>query len=288
VTATPSNVPPGLIPLGANPPLRWYLRSLWDRREFATATAIGELRAQHMDTTLGNVWHLLNPMLLITVYYVVFDVILNVSRGVDNFIAFLSIGVLSYQWAVRSISAGAKSIVGNEGLIRSLQFPRALLPLAATIKETVSFLPGVALMLLVVIATGEGVALSWIMIVPAFALQVAFNLGGGLLLARAADRFRDTVNILPFFFRLVFYGSGVIYAVDTRFFDIFADNPWVVWIFVVNPFYAQLSLWREALMTSQDIQFIGWLWVSAIVWSVVVLLLGAAVFRAGEKEYGRG
>jgi teichoic acid transport system permease protein len=250
--------------------------------------AVGELRSQHMDTTLGNVWHLLNPVLLIAVYYIVFDIILDVSRGVDNFIAFLAIGVLSYQWAVRSITAGAKSIVSNEGLIRSLQFPRALLPVAATIKETISFLPGIVLMFLVVLITGEGFTPNWVLIVPAFVLQVGFNLGGGLLLARAADRFRDTMNLLPFFFRLVFYGSGVIYAVDTRFFDIFADNPWVVRIFIANPFYAQLSLWREALMTSQDIQFIGWLWISAATWSIVMLIVGVLVFRGGEKEYGRG
>ena len=249
--------------------------------------ATGELRSQHMDTALGNVWHLLNPILLVAVYYLVFDVVLGVSRGVDHFIEFLAIGVLSYQWAQRSITAGAKSITGNEGLIRSLQFPRALLPLGTIIKETLAFLPGVALMLLVVIPR-EGITPMWALIVPVFLIQVLFNLGGAMFLARVADKFRDTVNLLPFFFRLVFYGSGVIYAVDQRFFDIFADNPWVMWFFVFNPFYAQLSLWRESLMTSQEIQHIEWMWITAPVWAVVMLVLGVVVFRGGEKEYGRG
>jgi hypothetical protein len=89
---------------------------------------MGELRSQHMDTTLGNVWHLLNPILLIAVYYLVFDVVLDVSVGWTTSSRSSRSGVLSYQWAQRSITAGARSITGNEGLIRSLQFPRALLP----------------------------------------------------------------------------------------------------------------------------------------------------------------
>lgn len=283
-----SEVPPGLHALGQTPTLRAYVAQLWDRRQFASAMATGKLRAEHMDTALGNVWHLLNPVLLIGVYYLVFGVILGVDRGVDNFIAFLAIGVLSYQWAQKSITAGAKSITDNEGLIRSLQFPRALLPIGVLIKETIAFLPGVVLMLVVVLATREGISPNWLLIVPAFLIQVTFNLGAGLLLARVADRFRDTVNLLPFFFRLVFYGSGVIYAVDTRFLEVFQDNPWAVQVFVFNPIYAQLSLWREALMTSQDIQFIERMWVTAPVWALVMLLVGLLVFRGGEKEYGRG
>jgi teichoic acid transport system permease protein len=276
------------MPLGSTPSLRRYLKQIWERREFAVATATGELRAQHMDTTLGNVWHLLNPVLLISVYYLVFVVILDFTRGIDNFIAFLAIGVVSYQWAQRSITAGAKSITGNEGLIRSLQFPRALLPIGVIIKETLAFFPGVVMMVLVVLATGEGVTVSWLLAVPVFLLQIVFNLGAALLLARWADKFRDTVNILPFFFRLVFYGSGVIYAVDNRLEGVFEDYPWVAQAFVINPFYSQLSLWREALMVSQPIQFVDWMWVSVVAWALVMLVGGLLVFRAGEKEYGRG
>ena len=291
MSSSASTVPPELKPLGGTPPLRRYLRDVWERRQFAWASAVGELRSQHMDTTLGNVWHLLNPILLISVYYLVFGVILQgtVDRGVgDAFIVFLAIGVLSYQWGQRSITAAARSITGNEGLIRSLQFPRALLPVGTILKETLSHLPGVALMMIVALVYREGVTSNWALIVPIFVLQVTFNLGAGLLLARFADKFRDTINLLPFVFRLGFYGSGVIFLVDQRFWAFFEDYPWTTWVFVANPFYAQLSLWREALMTSLEIQNVGWLWVSASAWAVVTLVAGVIVFRAGEKEYGRG
>jgi teichoic acid transport system permease protein len=289
VSATPSTIPPGLHPLGERPSLRDYLRQVWERREFALSSAIGDLRAQHMDTTLGNVWHLLNPILMIAIYYLVFGVILDISRGLDNFIGFLTIGIMAYQWSQKSITQGSRTIIGNEGLIRSLQFPRALLPVAAILKETLAFLPGVVLMVAVMLITAEPVTPAWAIVVPAFALHVTFNLGVALVLARVADRFRDTVNLLPFVFRLGFYGSGVIFAVDTRFSDVF-EHAWVVWVFIANPFYALLGLWREALMTTYTITThdVKWLWISAIGWTVVALGVGLVVFRAGEKEYGRG
>jgi teichoic acid transport system permease protein len=286
VSQTSSPVPPGLVRLGGSPSLPDYLRQLWGRRQFALTNAMGELRAQHMDTTLGNLWHLLNPILLIAIYFLVFDVILNATRGVTNFIEFLAIGVLAYHWATKAITGGARTIISNEGLIRSLQFPRALLPISTVLQETLAFLPGLVMMFIVVLPR-EGIAVSWLLVPVVFVLQTSFCLGAAFLTARAADRFRDTINILPFFFRLIFYGSGILYAVDQRFHGAF-ENPWVVRFFLINPFYGLVSLWRDALMSTQEIANVGWMWVSVTGWSLGLLIVGLLVFRSGEKEYGRG
>jgi teichoic acid transport system permease protein len=282
----PAATPAGLIRLGEQLSLAGYLKDVWRRRTFALENARGELRAQHMDTALGNAWHLLNPVLLIAVYYLVFDVILNATRGVENFIVYLTVGVLAYHWAQKAVTAGASTIVSNEGLIRSLSFPRALLPLSTAVQHTYAFIPSLAVMLVVALAFGERPGWSLVLIVPAFVLQVFFITGATLLAARAADAFRDTLNLLPFLFRLVFYGSGILYAVDDRFHDAFA-YPIVTFIFIVNPFYALVSVWRSAVMSSQPIASLGLLWVSASIWSVAILIVGFVVFRAGEAGYGR-
>lgn len=279
---------PDLIRLGGTPPLRRYLKELWERREFALTNAMGELRAQHFDTALGNLWHLLSPTLMIAVYYLVFGVILRTDRGVDNFVAFLAIGVFTYHWATRAITGGAKAIVSNEGLIRSLQFPRALLPISTVLQESMAFLSGAVVMVTVVLITGEGITVDWTLVVPVFTLQFLFCLGGAFITARAADRFRDTLNLLPFVFRLAFYASGVLYLVDSRFHTVFEANPWAEQAFLANPFYCLISLWRVALMTSVDLRNVDWMWTSATLWSLGLFILGLLYFRAGEKEYGRG
>src|SRR5665809_10482 len=106
-----------LIPLGRSLPVRVYLRSLWDRRQFAMTVPLGELRAQHMNTVLGNIWHLLNPMLQVGVYFLVFKVLLGTDRGIDNFITYLAIGVFCFGYMQRSITECASSIIKNECLI---------------------------------------------------------------------------------------------------------------------------------------------------------------------------
>lgn len=282
----PAVAPNGLTRLGEAQSASAYLSDVWRRRTFAFENARGELRAQHMDTALGNAWHLLNPILLIAVYYLVFDVILNATRGVDNFIVYLTVGVLAYHWAQKAITAGASTIVSNEGLIRSLAFPRMLLPLSTSVQHTYAFLPALVVMLAVALLFGERPGISMLLVIPAFILQVMFITGATLIAARAADAFRDTLNLLPFLFRLVFYGSGILYAVDARFHDAFA-LPLVKTLFLANPFYALVSIWRSAVMSSQPISSLEWLWLSATLWSVALLLIGFVVFRAGEQGYGR-
>jgi teichoic acid transport system permease protein len=80
---------PELLDPSRRRPLREDLRRIWSRRDFVWYSALSELRTQQTDTVLGNVWHLLNPALQISVYFVVFGLILGTDRGIDNFLPFL-------------------------------------------------------------------------------------------------------------------------------------------------------------------------------------------------------
>lgn len=266
--------------LGEKTPLPVYLRALWQRRDFAVTVPLGELRAQNMDTVLGNLWHLLNPVLLVAVYFTIFGLLLDTSRGVDNFLAFLAVGVFVYQYSQRTAIAAAKSIPANEGLIRSIQFPRALLPISTVIGQTVAFMPAVAVMVVVALATGERPTLRWLLLGPIFLLQSAFNLGAALVVARLADSFRDVQNILPFVFRLLFYMSGVLYLVEA-----WVGDPALRRLFNANPLYAFVTLARGPVLGEPSNPE---LWMSVLVWTAVILPVGFAFFRAGEQRYGRG
>lgn len=276
-----------LIPLGRSLPVRVYLRSLWDRRQFAMTVPLGELRAQHMNTVLGNVWHLLNPMLQVGVYFLVFKVLLGTDRGIDNFITYLAIGVFCFGYMQRSITACASSITNNEGLIRSLSFPRAILPISAVVRETIAFLPSVGLMLTLALITREPLRWSWLLIVPWTLMMATFSLGAGFLLARITDGFHDMTNLLPFLFRITFYLSGILYS-----FEHFIPERYANWlpIIALNPFYAFLSHMRHAIMSTYQVDSVidPWLWPSALIYPVVFIVVGFFFFRAAEQRYGRG
>lgn len=265
--------------------LRGYLKAVWERRQFAAHMPIEQLRAQHMNTVLGNLWHLLNPILLTAVYYLIFGVVLDITRGgIENFVSFLTIGVFTFHYTQKSVISGAKSVSSNEGLIRSLVFPRAILPFGAVIGQTVALVPAIVVMLAVALVTGVRPDVTWLGLLPMFALQAVFNLGGGLLLARPTYHFRDIENMFPYVFRLAFYGSGVLYPVS-RFVE---EGPLRI-IFDLNPLFGFVAIARWLIMGSESGEEMRGMLIGSVVgWTVIGLVIGFMVFTRGEQEFSRG
>ncbi len=269
----------GLRPIDRTDPLATYLRELWRRRDYILAVPLNELRVQNAHTLLGNVWLVLNPTLQVGVYYVVFGLIVRADRGVEDYLAFLTIGVFVFAFCQRIVIAGARSIASSLGLIRTMRFPRAVLPLTAVVGQVIGFAAPLGVMVLVVGAHGHLPDASWLALPLVFAGTVATSAGLALLAARLNHDYRDVENTLPFVFRLAFYLSGVLYSVERL-----VTDEAVRGLFVLNPFYVWISLFRWALM---DVPVATQIVVAAPLWAMLSLVIGFEVFRAGERSYGR-
>jgi teichoic acid transport system permease protein len=262
------------IPSGLRP----YVAAMWSRRSYVWYVARSTLREKQMNSVLGNIWHLLNPLLQIAVYYVIFGVVLEVDRGVDNFITFLAIGTLAFTFCQRSTLSGAGSIVKNLGLIRAVEFPRAVLPFTSTLTETLSMLPSFLVIGVVAVVTGETPSPRWLLLIPVMGLLAIFNLGAALYAARATSVVRDVQQILPFVFRILLYASGVLFSATE-----YAEGSYR-WFFTLNPVYAFLTVARWTILGSDVSRS---LLLSAGTWTVVLTVTGFLWFRAGEASYGR-
>ena len=268
----------GLIDLSATPSVGAYLREVWRRREFAIVVPAQDLRAQNMDTALGQLWHLLNPALLVGVYFLIFGVVLETSRGVDNFLGFLIVGVVLFHLVQRVVQDAAVCIGRNLGLIRSIQFPRILLPLATVNGQTFAFLPALAVALLALLATGERPSLRWLLIVAVLAAVYVFNLGAALAVARVGASVTDLQRLLPHLLRLLFYASGVIFSVDV----FVTSESWRA-AFAVNPIYDLITCARWCLLgTSVDQSVV----IGLAAWCVVLPVAGFIAFRRAERRFG--
>lgn len=260
-------------------PLREDLRRIWSRRDFVWYAAVSEVRTQQTDTVLGNLWHLVNPILQIAVYFVVFGLILGTDRGVGNFLPFLAIGIFAFGYTRKVVIGGARSLIRNRGLIHSISFPRAVLPLSLSVTETVAFAFPFATMLGLSVITGETPSLRWLLVLPVFAAQALFSLGVGFIAARITFYFRDFENILDFLFRMAFYFSGVLFYVDR-----FVRNPTARHLADLNPLLDFISLYRWAVM---DIPVSGLLVISTLAWTLATPVLGYVWFQRRERDYGR-
>ena len=267
-----------LIDLTSRPSTLAYLREAWRRREFAIVVPAQDLRAQNMDTTLGQLWHLVNPALLVGVYFLVFGVIIDTRRGVDNFLGFLIIGVVLFHLTQRVTLEASGSITQNLGLIRSIQFPRILLPAASVNGQTAAFVPALVLALLAVLATGELPTLRWLVLPAVLVAQFFFNFGVALLVARIGTTMPDLRQILPHLFRLLFYGSGVIFSVDA-----FVQSTAWRRAFALNPIYDVITCARWCLL-GEPIDL--WVVAGLIVWCLVMPALGFFVFHRSEQRLG--
>ncbi len=271
---------PELHEVGIKVSLRRYLRDLWAHREFAIAVPLGELRAQNQDTAFGQLWHLLNPLFLVVVYWFIFGVVLEGVRGnVENYVAFLLIGVIGFEYTRTGMQAGARMIVRNRKLVQSINFPRAILPVSALVSETISHVWALGVMAVLLVLTGELPNLAWFLVVPITMIAAVFNIGAGMIVARASYHFRDVQQLLPYLLRIWFYASGILFSIEDQ-----VDTPWMRTVLELNPVHAIITMARDAYM---DGQVVGRTWLTAIVWAIAALVFGFWFFRRAEHEYGR-
>lgn len=276
----------GLTVSGARPGLVAYVRQLWGRRHFIAAYSISKLSAQYTKARLGQLWNVMTPLLNAAVYYLIFGVLLQTNRGIDNFIAYLVTGVFVFNFTQASILAGTRAISDNLGLIRALHFPRACMPISVTLIQLQQLLYSMIVLVAIVLMTGELPDPSWLLVIPALLLQAVFNIGAALIVARLGAEVTDLAQLMPFLLRTWMYVSGVFYSIA----NVSKHLPsWAAVVLDLNPAAVYIDLIRFALIDSfTTAQLPHHVWIYAIAWAVVVGLGGFVFFWKAEESYGRG
>ena len=255
-----------------------YLARVWQRRHFASALASSELRSQHLNSVLGQVWHLLNPAMMITVYYFIFGLVLNAKRGIDHYVTYLVLGVVAFRLAQSIIIESANSMSKNHDLIKTIQFPRALIPISGAYQRLLDSLPGFGLAVLISLI--EGAPIAWrILLLPIFLFAASlFSLGFGFFVARIGSSFPDLQQILPHVFRILFYISGVLYRPSSS-----IKNSTMNHIMALNPIHGLLEIVRWTVLGgSIHLASI----ISFATFLAIGLIGGFFFFKQAEFRYG--
>ena len=272
----------GFTRVGRRPGLWKYLKQVWDFRHFIVFDSKSRIAGESSDDSLGRVWMVLNPILQGAAYFLVFGIMLDTSRGIDNFIAYLIIGVFMYRFTASTITAGSKAISGNHALVTAFNFPRMTLPIAINVREmmrhTTTYITMFALILL--IPPLEPITWKWLLFFPIVALQFLFNLGLSMILARIVADWNDFTHIITFATRIWMYLSAVFYSTDR-----FADMPLVLNLMYANPLFNVLDMTRDVLLYDTFPEPMRWIVLGS--WTLGVLVIGTIIFWQGEEKYGR-
>ena len=258
------------------PPLRSYVRELWRRREFAVELARTKLREQNFDTAFGQLWLVLNPLLMALVYFILVDILRASDSRNSEFFAHLVAGLFLFQIMQNSMTVGVRSVTKGGRLILNSAFPRALLPLSAVITAFMRFLPTIIIYIPIHIASGLPVNANLLWCLPIVALFLLTASGLAMLVAAAQVYFRDLSNFLPYALRIWLYVSPVLYYTD--------EVPQrYKWMLDINPLAGLLTAWSDVLNAGNPPEAAAML--QGLAWGIGIFLAAGLFFLSREREF---
>ena len=256
------------------PPLIRYWKSLWSRRTFIAEYSRSELREQHFDSLFGQLWLVLNPLLLSAVYFFLIIIIQGSSN--ETRYAHLTATLFLFYLVANSLTGGVKSITAGQRLILNTAFPRIMLPISAVVIAVAKFTP--TLLVFLIIRTVLGLPYTWEMLwaVPVLLITIFLALGLAITISCINVYFRDISSFLPYLTRTLLYLSPILYEAS-------ALKPELLAIEAFNPLFPILDSWSRTLVHGQAPQ--GSSLLTGLAWATGVFLIGTYFFLSREREF---
>lgn len=242
-----------------------------------------DLKRTHVDTILGQLWWIIDPLLQMGVYFVLVSVIFQ--RKTPDFPLFLFAAILPWKWFATTLSDAVGSVTGRQQLIRQLQFPKIVLPASATLAGTVSFGFGLVALALIYVLYLHRLT-PWVLAIPLIAaVQLVFTLALAIALSAANAFYRDVSNVMRHLIRLWFYLSPTLYSLD----QIEEGHP-MRQVLALNPFAVILESYRAVIWGTDTGagRAPDWLGLGVVLAVSLVLLAGAvALFKRVEPAFAK-
>ncbi len=261
------------------------------RRETIRYLVSSNLKAGNRDKLLGHLWNLLDPLLFIGVYYLVFgNIFAQGKSGRGTFIIYLSIGVLTWRFIDGAVEQATNCVRGSRGLIHEISFPKAVFPISVCFSRLYDLLWGLLVLLVVVLISGQfdhdllpTVQVVWVF--PLLVFTLALTLGFSFIASYLGAFFADTANIVTIVMRVLMYVSPTFYydhadhGVHSR-----IPESWLH-IYMLNPVTCLFDALRDAMLWGvvPDMKVMAY----AAVSSVAILLVGFCLFAFGEGKFAK-
>jgi teichoic acid transport system permease protein len=266
------------------PPLVPYARELWRRRGFAFELSRTTMHAQNTDTVFGQLWLVINPLLLAGVYYLLTEILRGGGQPPPpTFFATLTSGLFLYYYITGAMSAGSSAITQGGRLILNTSFPKMLLTVSTTYTAFRRYLPTMLVYAVIhIIVVGRiTINVLWMAVVLFFATLMGQGLAN--LFATLQVYFRDTSSFLPYIIRIWLYVSPVLWTIPLK-----GETPTKLESTVMhwgwlNPLFGPLAVQGQVLVegVAPDLLYLLY----AGVWSVLIFLVGSLVMMSRERDF---
>ena len=252
------------------------LRNLYRYRQLIATLTARDLKARYRGSILGFFWSLANPLLLLTVYTIVFTVLFPAANAIQPYPLFLFAGILPWTFFSAATLESTNAINANAGLIKKVMFPAEALPLVVVLSHLVHFALAVPILVIATFgfALHGDIAMSptMFLVIPLMALQTLFVAGIAMTVASAAVLFRDLRDIITNLMTLGFFLTPILYTIES------IHSRWLRALLRINPM-------TPFVVSYQDVLFFGRLPSASDTFLVIAFAL--ASFGLGITVFSR-
>jgi lipopolysaccharide transport system permease protein len=205
---------------------RHSIKNMLEYKELIKNLVVRDLKVRYKRSILGIFWALLEPLLLMILFSVVFSILLRIR--IDNYPVFLLCGILPWTFFSTSLSYSAGSIAGNATLIKKIYFPREIIPLTAIISRLANFLISLCLLLIFLLAFKIKLTCYLVYLPLILGVQLIFVLGLSLFFSSLNTFYHDVGFIMQFILFGWFYLTPIFYPltmVPKEYLSLYMLNP---------------------------------------------------------------
>lgn len=257
-------------------------REMWRYRDLFVLFVRRNITTQYKQTVLGPLWFLINPILSVLVYVVVFGGIAGVPTDGVPAPLFYLLGVAVWGYFSACVNATSNSFVENANIFGKVYFPRMLMPLVSVTTQLVNF--GVQLLIFAVVfafymLTGTALILSWrIVLFPLLIVVLALlAMGFGMVISSMTTKYRDLQILMSQIVSLWMYVTPVIYPLSM------VKNPTLHTVMSLNPVTPLMESFKYCLLGVGDFS-LPWLGYSLLM-TLLLLLFGIVLFNKVQKSF---
>ena len=259
---------------GKNNPLV-SISTLYTRYAFLIKQLVSrDFKTKYKRSVLGMAWSFLNPLLTMSVQYIVFSTLFK--SDIPNYPVYLLSGIVFMNFFNEAVSMGMTSITGNASLIKKVYMPKYIYPVSRILSSLVNFALAILPLFLVMLFTGTPFRSSLLLLVFDILCLLGFVMGMGLLLTTAMTFFQDTqflwgvASLMWMYLTPVFYPESIIPAK-------------LLTLYHMNPMYQYITFARICIIDGVSPEPMAYLW--CIVSSLVVLALGIVTFKKNQDKF---
>ncbi len=234
-----------------------------------------DIKILYAQTVLGFSWAILQPVIQIVIFSIVFGKVANVPTEGIPYVLFSSVAIIPWTYMSQAMTQSSQSLVQNQNMLGKIYFPRLIFPMTPALARLVDFF--ISIVIILCLSLYYRVIPTWnLLLLPLFVLMmVSIVAGAGMWLSALAIRFRDVKHAMPFAVRMLMYTAPIVYSASSI-------PPQYRFVYSLNPLVGVIEGFRATLLGTA----VPWAFIlPGVATSVILFVSGTLYFKRMERVF---